>query len=74
MLEILKGHINEIFNKQEDLYNSRILICKKCPLFTESSIGYLCDKNKIHNNIRGCGCRLSAKARLINSKCVLNKW
>ena len=74
MLEILQGHLNEIFKSQQDLYEERIKICKECPLFTESKIGYICDINKIHNNIRGCGCRLSAKARLKNSECVLKKW
>ena len=24
--------------------------------------------------IKGCGCRLQAKTRLIDAKCIINKW
>lgn len=24
--------------------------------------------------VKGCGCRLQAKTRLIEAKCIINKW
>ena len=30
--------------------------------------------NKNDKIIHGCGCRLDAKARLFDEKCILNKW
>ena len=78
MFNIIKGHINEVLKKEQDLYLYRIEICKECPLYTNTKIGHLCDKTKYVNKdgkiIHGCGCRLDAKARLFDEKCVLNKW
>ena len=79
MFNIIKGHINEVLKKEQDLYLYRINICQDCPLFTKTRIGSLCDKAKYitdenGNTIHGCGCRLDAKARLFDEKCVLNKW
>lgn len=87
MINIVKGHINELLNKQQDLYEQRMKICKECPLITKTTVGPICDtrkcidgnetynrKNKSPNAICGCGCRLNAKLRLEDEKCVLNKW
>ncbi len=78
MLNIIKGHLNELLDKQRDLYNDRIEICKSCPLFTNSKVGAICDSNKKvkinGQTFKGCGCRLSAKTRLKNEKCILKKW
>lgn len=86
--DIIEGHYNEITNKENELYEKRIAICKKCPLYTvRENIGEICDSKKCwnekdqaletypsNNNICGCGCRLQAKTRLKHSKCVLSKW
>lgn len=85
--QVIKGHINEITNQENALYEARIKICKKCPLYTETTFGPVCDSKKCFNPntnksqyypsagyICGCGCRLSAKTRLKDSECVLNKW
>ena len=78
MFNIIKGHINEVLKKEQDLYLYRIEICKECPLYAKTKIGHLCDKAKSVNKdgkmIHGCGCRLDAKARLFDEKCILNKW
>lgn len=78
MFNIIKGHINEVLKKEQDLYLYRIEICKECSLYTKTKIGHLCDKAKSVNKdgkmIHGCGCRLDAKARLFDEKCILNKW
>lgn len=85
--QIAEGHFNEITNKENDLYESRIKICRKCPLFTTSALGDICDSKKCWNTVEkeislypgsniicGCGCRLSAKLRLKGAKCVLGKF
>ena len=78
IFDIIDGHVNEMFNANEGLYEERMKICKECPLYTNTKIGHLCDKakyiNKDNKIIHGCGCRLDAKARLFDEKCVLNKW
>ena len=86
--QIVQGHVNEALNRETDLYTRRIEICKNCPLFTNKKVvGYVCDSKKYYNPeteesgefpqkgfINGCGCRLEAKARLKNAKCVLGRW
>ena len=85
--QIIQGHYNEITNKEEDLYQHRIEICKKCELISKNSFGYICDSKKCIDPdtkdvyyfpkkglICGCGCRLEAKTRVPSAKCVLNKW
>jgi hypothetical protein len=84
---IIHGHFNEITNREEKLYNDRMLICKKCPILEDSAFGPICSSkkyldlktNKIYRipaegRVTGCGCRLNAKARLTSSHCPLNKW
>lgn len=87
-IDILHGHINEVLKKEEDLSQSRLEICKNCPLLKISNaFGPICDSTKYispdgtnwdvvyHNGwIRGCGCRLKAKTRLNNAHCIINKW
>ena len=86
--QIVEGHINEITQQENDLFYERIAICKQCPLFSNKKVvGYVCDSSKYYNPetgessnlpkpgfIEGCGCRLAAKGRLKNAKCVLNRW
>lgn len=86
--QIIEGHIKEFKNEERELYEERIEICKKCPLYSISAIGEICDSKKCVNpekqevvekypnngSICGCGCRLSAKTRLKSAKCVLSKW
>ncbi len=85
--QIVEGHYKELTNQENTLYEQRIKICKECPLYTESAIGPICDSKKCWNSVTkevttfpktdstcGCGCRLQAKSRLKNAKCVLGKW
>lgn len=84
--QIVEGHYKEITNQENELFEQRIKICKRCPLYTDI-LGGICDSKKCwdiekntlksfpeKNIICGCGCRLNAKLRLKNAKCVLNKW
>ena len=61
LISVLKIYLNkELFTDYKDFYNmSDFSLVVSYP----------------GKNITcGCGCRLQAKARLINAKCVLNKW
>jgi hypothetical protein len=84
--QVVRGHINEITKQEQELSEQRMKICKQCPLFTDS-MGGICDSKKCLNietgklqsypsngYTCGCACRLNAKTRLRNAKCVLNKW
>lgn len=85
--QIAEGHFKEITRQENDLYESRIRICRQCPLYTDTVAGPICDSKKCYNSETntvqsypangytcGCACRLNAKTRLKNAKCVLNKW
>lgn len=86
--DIINGHINEALGKNEDLFEQRIQICKKCPLYKETLAGPVCN-SKLYINIvdketvsdrpkvgyrRGCSCRLTSKCRLPHAKCIVEKW
>lgn len=85
--DIIDGHIKEIKDENVDLFNNRMSICKKCPLYKETTFGPICngslyinkeDKESISNVPRigftkGCGCRLNAKTRLKHARCIINK-
>lgn len=88
MIEIINGHLKELFNKEEELFEKRVKICRNCKIYTNDPIlGEVCsskiyynqEKDEIStypkmNYINGCGCRINPKARLIDAKCPLNKW
>ena len=88
IIDIINGHVNEALGKNEDIKDKRMEICKKCPLYKETPMGPICnprlyisetDKITVIDRPRvgykrGCGCRLNAKTRLQNSKCIINKW
>lgn len=86
--QIVKGTINNLLNKEDQLYNSRIAICKKCKLYKADGIfGPKCNE-KLYLNpntnetstvprsgyYKGCACVLSSAARVIDKKCPLGKW
>lgn len=86
ILDIVNGHVKEVLNLGEDLSKSRLKICYRCPLFS-NRLGGICN-NRLWLNVntgdvsiaakpgykQGCGCRLSAKTRLVNAKCPVGKW
>lgn len=86
IIDILNGHVNEILNNNEDLFNERMKICRRCPLYIATKLGPMCnnklwiDKNsniskeEKKDYVRGCGCRLDAKLRVPHAKCIINKW
>lgn len=84
--QIVKGTVNNIFNRKDGLYKKRISICRECPLYKEDSIwGEVCDPSKYINKdnevskiarpgfVKGCGCILGSKTRVDEEKCIINK-
>ena len=85
---IAKGWVNDFLNKEEELYQKRISICRKCILYSNGgAFGPICDSKKCINpstgeptyapsstSICGCGCFLNKKTRVQEAKCVLGKW
>lgn len=89
MLEIkniVHGFINDVFNINEDISKNRLNICYRCPLYS-TKFGGICN-SKLWLNVNtgdvsttekpgyktGCGCKLSAKTRVPNAKCPVEKW
>ena len=85
--DITTGHYNELLNREEILSEKRMHICRKCPLILDPMFGPMCNSKKYLNVDtgktsyipqegfkKGCGCRLSAKTRVKDSKCPLGKW
>lgn len=82
--QIIQGTINNFLDKNPELYQERIAICKQCPLL--NSLG-VCDpllylnpqtgevsRSKKEGFVRGCSCVMSSKTRVPNAKCVAGKW
>lgn len=81
--QIIEGTVNNLLDKNTELYQERINICKKCPLL--NSLG-ICNPLKYLNPqtgevsntkkegfVKGCGCVMSSKTRVPNAKCVVGK-
>lgn len=85
---IIEGHVNEVLDNHQDLYEERMKICKECGLYKETMMGPVCnprlyisieDKTTISEIPklgfkRGCGCRLNAACRAKFKKCIVEKW
>ena len=47
MKQILNGHVNELFNKEQELYEKRMEVCNSCELKADDKIfGPVCSKHK----------------------------
>lgn len=71
----------------QNLYNERMAICEKCPLYKVDSIrGPICDNNKYispdgtqwsrfkkDGYVKGCGCGLR-KAKNPKNHCIIGLW
>lgn len=83
---IIHGHVNELFNINEEMSKNRLKICYRCPLYS-NRLGGICN-NRLWLNpntgdvsttkqpgyYQGCACRLLAKTRLPNASCPAGKW
>ena len=83
---IIQGHINEVFNINEDISKNRLKICYRCPLYS-NKLGGICNSRLWLNRntgdvsiimkpgyIKGCGCKLLQKTKIPSSTCPANKW
>ena len=70
----------------QKLINTRLNICKSCPLYS-TNYGGTCSRNlyinpktdDISSNpldgyIQGCGCKVFMKAKIEKAKCPAGKW
>ena len=85
--QIVKGFYNNIVNKEEDLFQSRIEICRKCKLHKDDPVfGEACNSNLYLNPVtdetsktpkigfyNGCGCILASKCRVPEAECPLKR-
>ena len=68
------------------LLESRLEICKQCPLYETMSYGARCNPSKYINKegetswipkpgyVKGCNCILKRKAANPDNHCIINKW
>ena len=40
---IVRGHANELFKLNQDISETRLQICEKCPLYKKNVLGGLCN-------------------------------
>ena len=85
--QVAKGWVNDALKLEQDLYDQRMPICTKCPLYSDGPLGPICDSKKCIDEKTGeitsypgpgkiCGCRcvLTKKTRVKNAKCVRGLW
>lgn len=89
MIDIIKGHFNELFGREDELSEERLAICRQCPLFNPNHPikGMECNPalwispetgehstSYLPGYVKGCGCRLAAKSRVEDAHCPAQKW
>lgn len=62
---IIVGWYRKIFNKNNDLAQKRLSVCKVCPYKITICKQDICNL---------CGCVLSAKTRVEDEQCYDNRW
>ena len=86
--KIAKGFYNNVMKNEEDLFQSRITICRQCKLHKEDPIfGEMCNSKAYLNPMTdelsnipkigfysGCGCVLVAKCRVREEHCPITRW
>jgi hypothetical protein len=85
--QISEGFYNLLMQKEQELYEDRIAICKTCKIMKNDNVfGPICNSGLYLNPItdevsyipregfnHGCGCVLSAKARVKEATCPNRK-
>lgn len=88
LTQIAEGFYNNLTNKKEDLYNTRIEICRRCKLIILDKLWGECCNSNLYLNTEtdetslhikpgfrnGCGCVLNSKGRVPEAQCPVNKW
>lgn len=83
--QIAEGWTNDLLGREQELSESRMKICRECPLYNEETDR--CDSKKCYNKetgevtsvpgkltICGCGCYLHKKSRVPLAKCPMSRW
>lgn len=83
--DIAEGWTNYALDRESELSEIRMKVCRKCPLYNNENDR--CDASRCINVktgkmemgpgkdiVCGCNCYVSKKSRVLNAKCVLNKW
>jgi hypothetical protein len=65
--QIIKGKVNRVLNRNEDLSKDRLAICIECPVLNKKT--FKCEKSE-----GGCGCYMKDKTRVKEAKCPKGKW
>lgn len=81
------GLNTSIENIGSDISQTRLEICRKCPLYKSTTYGPVCNSKlwvntttgEISNSKKpgyknGCGCMLNNKTKLSYTSCPLSKW
>ena len=84
--QIINGTIKNILNKDDELYQKRIIVCRQCKLIKQDNVfGEICnpqlymnDQGEISHTSKsgfknGCGCVLRSKTRVKDAHCPLNR-
>ena len=83
---IVKGMVNDALDLNQDISETRLKICRICPIYS-SQYGGLCNRKlwlnpktgdvsieKKDGYYKGCGCKLSWKTTVIDEQCPAGKW
>lgn len=83
--QIAQGWTNDLLKREQELFESRMKICKECPLYNENTDR--CDVSRCINIktnemalgpgkdiVCGCNCYMNKKTRVPSSHCVMKKW
>ena len=84
---IIDGHAKEALGINQDMSETRMTICRDCPLYKQTAMGPVCNSKLWLDTLTGeisetrkpgfksgCGCRLNAKTRLSYTHCPIDKW
>lgn len=87
LTNIVAGHVSEFLGQNEEISKARLTICRKCGLYNYGIVGVTCNSSLYINPetdevsevykdgyVKGCGCRLNAKTRVMYEACPANKW
>jgi len=66
---ITEGWANMLLNRQNEISEKRMDICKTCEHISTKHQTHRFDVHCIH-----CGCRLQAKTRSLESECPIGLW
>jgi len=86
--QIIRGTINNLLDKEAELYTQRIAVCHNCKLLIKDRLfGEVCNSSIFLNPITnetsiiektgfksGCGCVVASKTRVKEAVCPVGKW